>query len=252
MRPMTGIRSTRSIRLTERRGGETPGLLVSVRDAKEAAAALASGADVIDVKEPNAGPLGAASMETISAVIAAVAQAAPITVATGDLGDDFPWEAAPPAIAIAKLGLAGGVHQPWREQTARWIDRLPAATEGALVAYADWQAAEAPAPEEVLSQAIEIGCAGIVVDTWSKAGSCSLDLLDAERLRLLIGEAIAKQIVVVLAGSITLERLAEAASFGPTLVGVRGAACVGGRSGVVDAERVRAIVGRLGACRLGC
>jgi uncharacterized protein (UPF0264 family) len=103
----------------------------------------------------------------------------------------------------------------------------------------------------VLSHAIEIGCAGFVLDTWSKAGRCSLDLLDAERLRLLIGEAIAKPIVVVLAGSITQERLAEAASCGPTLVGVRGAACVGGRSGVVDAERVRALAGRLDACRRG-
>jgi uncharacterized protein (UPF0264 family) len=248
---MNGIRSTRSIRLTERSGAETPGLLVSVRDAQEAVAALAGGADVIDVKEPSAGPLGAASIEAISAVIAAVAQDAPITVATGDLGDIFPWEEAPPGIAIAKLGLAGSVNEPWRTQTQQWAERLPATTAGALVAYADWQAAKAPAPEEVLSHAIEIGCAGFVLDTWSKAGRCSLDLLDAERLRLLIGEAIAKPIVVVLAGSITQERLAEAASCGPTLVGVRGAACVGGRSGVVDAERVRALAGRLDACRRG-
>lgn len=249
---MNGIRSTRSIRLTERRGGATPGLLVSVRDAKEAAEALAGGADVIDVKEPNAGPLGAASMEAISAVIAAVAQSAPITVATGDLGDNFPWEDAPTGIAIAKLGLAGGINRTWREQTARWVDRLPTTTAGALVAYADWQAAAAPAPEEVLSHAVEIGCAGFVVDTWSKGGGYCLDLLARGRTKSLIEKAITEGLAVVLAGSITAERVDEAASFGPTLVGVRGAACVGGRSGVVDAERVRAIVGRLGACRLGC
>lgn len=247
---MNGIRSTRSIRLTER-GGAQPGLLVSVRDAKEAAAALAGGADVIDVKEPNAGPLGAASIEAISAVIAAVAQAAPITVATGDLGDYFPWEEAPPGMAIAKLGVAGGVNRPWREQTARWVERLPATTAGALVAYADWQAAGAPSPEEVLSHAVEIGCRGFVVDTWSKGGRCSLDLLEGGRVRSLIEKAITGGLAVVLAGSITAKRIDEAASFGPTLVGVRGAACVGGRSGLVDAARVRALARRLDACRRG-
>lgn len=228
-----------------------PGLLVSVRDAKEAAAALGGGAAVIDVKEPNAGPLGAASIEAISGVIAAVAQASPITVATGDLGDNFPWEEAPHGIAIAKLGLAGGVNQPWREQTARWVARLPAETTGALVAYADWESAVAPPPEEVLSHAVEIGCRGFVVDTWSKGDGCSLDLLDWDRLRSLIEKAIAEGLAVVLAGSITAERIDEAASFGPTLVGVRGAACVGGRSGVVDAERVRALAQRIDACRRG-
>ena len=45
---------------------ETPGLLVSVRSAAEALSALAGGADVIDVKEPNRGSLGAADDETIS------------------------------------------------------------------------------------------------------------------------------------------------------------------------------------------
>jgi uncharacterized protein (UPF0264 family) len=41
------------------------GLLVSVRDAAEAADALAGGADLIDVKEPNAGSLGAAGHPTL-------------------------------------------------------------------------------------------------------------------------------------------------------------------------------------------
>ena len=39
----------------------SPGLLVSVRSAAEAITALEAGADVIDVKEPSRGALGAAS-----------------------------------------------------------------------------------------------------------------------------------------------------------------------------------------------
>ena len=40
------------------------GLLVSVRDSSEAQAALKGGVDLIDIKEPRAGALGAASVGT--------------------------------------------------------------------------------------------------------------------------------------------------------------------------------------------
>ncbi|MEX0885938.1 MAG: (5-formylfuran-3-yl)methyl phosphate synthase, partial [Phycisphaeraceae bacterium] len=47
---------------------DRPGLLVSVRNVAEARAAMAGGADVIDIKEPAAGALGAASPTTIQQV----------------------------------------------------------------------------------------------------------------------------------------------------------------------------------------
>ena len=56
----------------------SPGLLVSVRSAAEAITALEAGADVIDVKEPSRGALGAADCETIAAVVRAVAGRAPL------------------------------------------------------------------------------------------------------------------------------------------------------------------------------
>ena len=48
-------------------------LLVSVRDAAEARLAVEAGVDLIDVKEPSAGPLGAAAAETLAEIAAAVA-----------------------------------------------------------------------------------------------------------------------------------------------------------------------------------
>ena len=50
-----------------------PKLLVSVRSADEARAALAGGADLIDVKEPAHGPLGAARQPPRAALCQAVA-----------------------------------------------------------------------------------------------------------------------------------------------------------------------------------
>src|SRR6266496_2650971 len=91
---------------------ETPGLLVSVRSVAEALTALAGGADVIDVKEPSRGSLGAADDDTISAVVRAVNGRAPVSAALGELvdligspiGDGTPTLV--DGVSLFKIGLA--------------------------------------------------------------------------------------------------------------------------------------------------
>src|SRR5438552_1913494 len=62
----------------------TPGLLVSVRSADEVKAALAGGADLIDVKEPAKGPLAPAEAEVVAAVIDKVGGRVPVSAALGE------------------------------------------------------------------------------------------------------------------------------------------------------------------------
>src|SRR5436305_1117778 len=101
-----------------------PGLLVSVRSAKEAGAALEGGADLIDVKEPAHGSLGRAGDETIRAVIERVAGKRPITAAMGELveGAQVLFDT---RLRYVKWGLAGSQSSPgpaWPEavQTKGW------------------------------------------------------------------------------------------------------------------------------------
>jgi (5-formylfuran-3-yl)methyl phosphate synthase len=88
------------------------GLLVSVRSADEALTALAGGADVIDVKEPNRGSLGAADMSTIREVVRAVDGRAPVTAALGELSDVVATRngngsfAVPDGVSLFKTGLS--------------------------------------------------------------------------------------------------------------------------------------------------
>ncbi len=83
-------------------------LLVSVRSAAEAEAALAGGAALIDVKEPARGALGRADDAVIADVVRAVAGRAPVSAALGELRDGAP---ALPAglglLSFVKCGLAG-------------------------------------------------------------------------------------------------------------------------------------------------
>src|SRR5207248_4650901 len=99
--PETGARGTGE-------GAAPPKLLVSVRNRAEAEAALAGGADLIDVKEPKRGALGAADARTLAAVVAAVAGRRPVSAALGELRETF-WKGPPalPGLAYVKWGLAG-------------------------------------------------------------------------------------------------------------------------------------------------
>src|SRR3990172_3975966 len=97
-----------------------PGLLVSVRNADEARIALEGGADVIDVKEPSRGSLGAADAEVVAAVVRAIGGSVPISVAAGELIDHRQSGATSSVsafgVAYIKLGLAGcAVVSDWPE-----------------------------------------------------------------------------------------------------------------------------------------
>src|SRR5947209_19533370 len=99
-------------------------LLVSVRDAVEAAAALAGGANLIDIKEPSRGPLGRADLAVTAAVLQAVGGRVPVSAALGELRDcPLGREMAepPPAVRYVKWGLAGLCRQSWQRRLSEAI-----------------------------------------------------------------------------------------------------------------------------------
>lgn len=227
------------------------GLLVSVRSADEASAALAGGADVIDVKEPSRGSLGAASSTTIADVVRAVAGRAPVTAAAGELIELLPQLEAgtcapmPAGVSLVKIGLAQcGRLDNWPAAWQRAIAALrqPDRADHALpvaVVYADWRGASAPQPEEIHSRALAIGCRVVLIDTWDKTRGALFDHCTAAELRVFI-ERIRRdrQMAVVLAGSLSRTNLLAAAELRPHLVAVRGAACEADRTTAISQRRV--------------
>src|SRR5262249_54305435 len=66
-----------------------PRLLVSVRSAAEAIAAVEGGADLIDIKEPSHGSLGRADDAAVTAVLQAVGGRKPVSAAFGELRESL-------------------------------------------------------------------------------------------------------------------------------------------------------------------
>src|SRR5262245_59562547 len=105
------------------------GLLVSVRSAAEARAALAGGADLIDVKEPHRGPLGAADPALWREVEAEIGSAVPLSAALGELSQHTRSD--PRRLGAtyryAKVGLAQALGLgDWKEEWRRLLDTFPA------------------------------------------------------------------------------------------------------------------------------
>jgi uncharacterized protein (UPF0264 family) len=220
-------------------------LLVSVRNGEEVAAALAGGADIIDAKEPARGSLGAVTADVLATIAARTPASVPLSVALGDCPDPVELEVAHAAVKAGersapvylKVGFAG----------VQSLERIIALLEAAIgsasaarvvaVGYADHGAAGCAPPEEVLRAAVAARAGGFLVDTWLKDGHALLDHLSIERLTALSQSARAAGLLFAVAGSldpVAISRLTGIAD----VLGVRGAACRGGRTGVVDEERV--------------
>jgi uncharacterized protein (UPF0264 family) len=233
-------------------------LLVSVRTADEARAALAGGADIVDAKDPDAGALGAVRLDSLRLIHAAVcddsqprggaSRARPITAALGDASDEFSIERTARAYAsegasLVKVGFAGIT------RAARVAGLLTAAIRGAhmgnpssgviAVAYADSVVAASIAFDSLLEPAALSGVTGVLIDTADKRGPGLRTLIPDNALIGWTRRAHDAGLLVGIAGRLASGDLPWARDIGGDVIGVRGAACDGGRSGRVSAQRVR-------------
>lgn len=208
-------------------------LLVSVRSAGEARAALAGGCDLLDAKEPAQGSLGAVSTATLADIVA-VAGTCPVSAALGELPETGPLPVVQAEVALVKVGLAGWAARDWQRRLSEvHSPRL------VVAAYADAELAEAPTPEAVLDAAIGLNLAAFLIDTQTKDGRSLLDWLALDRLTRLVRLAREARLPIALAGSLTFEQMDLLRPLEPDWFAVRGAACVGGRSGTVSTANVR-------------
>ena len=219
-------------------------LLVSVRNAEEALAALEGGADLIDVKEPLHGSLGRASAGVLRNIAQAVGQRSPLSAALGELGQ--PLDAATMAALkdyhYAKIGLAQAASRvAWRSEWADAVQQLPASVQPVAVVYADGPHCGAPPVEEVLAEAIKHSCAAVLLDTFEKNGNCLFDHWRVEQVAQFVDFARKRKLLSVLAGALNAETMRLAASLNPEFIAVRSAVCEGPRSSPIRVQLVRRI-----------
>lgn len=199
-------------------------VLASVTNVEEAMVALECGADILDLKNPAQGALGALPLQTIRAIVEAVGRRRPVSATVGDLPMqpgcivDAVNETAATGVDIVKVGFFG------REGHADCLAALRPATSSGVrivaVLFADTKPDLGLIP--LLAQA---GFHGVMLDTAIKNGRrLGHHLSDAE-LQDFVDQAQALDLLTGLAGSLAVEDLSRMCSFGADYLGFRGALC---------------------------
>jgi hypothetical protein len=227
-------------------------IMISVISAEEAAQAAACRADILDVKNPDEGSLGAQTPRVLQAVRAAAPSAA-ISAALGDL-PNLPGTAALAAYAAAACGAsfvkAGlyGLRTPAEavhlmHEICQAVRVVFPDVKVIAAAYADASRAGTLDPGLLPAIASQSGADGMLIDTAIKDGHTLFDFLSPVRLREIGREAHAAGLLYGLAGSLREEDLRTVRNLGADVVGIRSAACRDRqRSGPLDPERVARLI----------
>jgi len=223
-------------------------LLVSARNAADAAAALAGGADIVDAKEPSAGALGTVTIDVLSEMLSTVNRACPVSAALGDATDAAALERcvrahAGQGVAFVKIGFAGIA------DGARVTDLIASAVNAArafactvvAVAYADADRGGSIGCDALFDAASRGGAAGVLIDTVDKAGPGLLQLSPPAALRRYVSAARDRALSIAMAGKLSAADLAVVRDLGADIAGVRGAACHAGRESAISEARVRVL-----------
>ena len=232
-----------------------PRLLVSVRNLEEARDAIAGGAEIIDLKEPDAGSLGMADRSSIQAVIQwknSKRIDVPVSAALGELSewDHRDYELIPEGLDYVKVGLAredpfsfGQRLMDLRAQVASTQTNPP---RWVTVAYADSRAACSPSVDDIARFAISSNSAGLLVDTYHKTGVPLTEIMSVDQLADLGSMLNQHGLFFAIAGQIQPNNVSDCLNvIRPQIIAVRSAACRHGdrtqpvsRSAVESLKRV--------------
>jgi uncharacterized protein (UPF0264 family) len=200
--------------------------LASVRDAAEAEMALACGADIIDLKDPSQGALGAVSLDAIANTVRCVAGRAPVSATVGDLPLDKATtgnavrRTAATGLDYVKLGLFPDAKA---EASTSLLAPEASRVRLILVIFAD-----ALPGFDAVETAAKLGATGVMLDTMGKAAGSLLEHLPLEVLAAFVAAAKAERLTVGLAGSLKAKHVPTLLTLRPDLLGFRGALCHGG------------------------
>jgi uncharacterized protein (UPF0264 family) len=224
-----------------------PGLLVSVRSDEEAMTALEGGASIIDVKEPDHGSLGKAADAVIHRVIEKVAGRRPVSAALGELRQETP-ALCDSRLCFVKWGLADCRFEPefWQSRLNRQLARSEN-PQTVVVAYADWQCAQAPAITEVVAFACRHPGRVLLIDTHGKTPAkrtnlrpTLLDWLSAQEVKAICAACHDAGVRVALAGSLDMPEITQLLAAGSDWFAVRGAVCeYNDRRATINLDKVR-------------
>ncbi|WP_094227271.1 (5-formylfuran-3-yl)methyl phosphate synthase [Methanolobus psychrotolerans] len=223
-------------------------LLISPISPEEAIAAHKGGADIIDVKNPKEGSLGANFPWVIKSVKEAINSEKPISATIGD------FNFKPGTASLAALGAAvsgadyvkvGLYDIQTEEQALEMLTNITKAVKGLdpekkVVAsgYSDYKRINSINPQLLPAVGVKAGVDVVMVDTGIKDGRSTFEFMDEEELIRFTGAIREVGLLSAIAGSLIFDDIPVLKRIQPDIIGVRGMVCGGDRSSCIQAELV--------------
>lgn len=228
-------------------------LLISIKDEDEAVEALTGGADIIDIKNPAEGSLGA----SFPWVIIRVKQKLPLKILTSIALGDLPY--LPGTISLAargaatyrpdflKIGLFGTVNARQAMDvllaSCRAVRDVSSSTKIIAAGYGDYEHYNSLDPSELPQVARAAGADGVMIDLREKNAGSLIQIVPNEKILNFTRKAHEYGLIVGLAGSLRKEDIQTLAPIGADIIGFRTGACRGDRlSGRIARELVSELV----------
>ena len=200
------------------------GMLASVTSVEEALMALEAAVDIIDLKQPAAGALGALDSGLIKQIVREINGRCPVSATIGDLPMQ-PERVFAAAKAMAETGVdyikIGFFPDGDRQETAA---KLAALTEQqkALIAV---MFADREIDFSLIDTVKNCGFTGVMLDTMNKQKGALIEIIDKAVVARFIQDAKSRQLICGLAGSLRVQDIPALLAFEPDYLGFRGALC---------------------------
>ncbi|MCP8317738.1 MAG: (5-formylfuran-3-yl)methyl phosphate synthase [archaeon] len=210
-------------------------LLVSISEVNEALDAFKGGADIIDIKNPKEGALGANFPWIIAEVRDILGDKAQISATIGDM-PNLPGTASLAALGAAysganyvKVGLFGtssfNEALYMMKSVVRSVKDYSFKVKVIASGYADYTEFGGLSPLLLPNIAYKSGADGVLIDVKNKGGLNLFDFLSLSQLQIFVKESHKFNLMVALAGGLGKEDIAQIQDLGADIIGVRRAVC---------------------------
>ena len=224
-------------------------LLVSVWHVDETYAAVIGGADIVDVKDPSAGSLGAPKPSVILKVKEIISLNNPKCEVSAAIGDIkcCPSTVRLASYALSSIGLdyvkVGIETADFKLAYSIAENAVEGAREGGkaqviIVAYADFKRINSLNPLTLPEIAYSVNADGVMIDTRIKDGRNTFNHLSLNELKQFVSKAKKYGLITALAGGLNIEHVEAAYKLGFDVIGFRTAVCDGGRLGKLSKDKI--------------
>lgn len=218
------------------------GMLASVNSLDEVRIILDTSVDIIDLKNPEQGALGALSTELVNEIVFIVNKRKPVSATVGDLPMQpdliFNAVSAMKDTGVDYIKIGFFPDGDWQSTVSKLTDITHKGHKLIAVLFADTQ------PDiSIIKSLKNAGFSGVMLDTMDKSTGSLSKVMSLSEIKNFVTAAKNSQLLCGLAGSLKLDNIPELLDLKADYLGFRGALCEkNNRTAKIDKNAIHSIL----------